>query len=424
MQQNRVKDLHAGLMSEIPLRDTLKNQLYAKYHALQDAALALDPPLPQHFSGRGIVICAGGPRLFACAWVLLHMLREVLGCTLPIEVWYVGAGEMDPIMLALLRTFHCVEPMDATGISSYERIRSQHPHALKPFAILHSSFREVLLIDADNVPIADPSFLFDTTQYTETGALFWPDLKPIPESSAVWELTRVPYRREPAFESGQLVIDKARCWKPLSVAMHLNEYANFYYKYLYGDKETFHFGWHMASRQYTMAASSPDVLMPASDPTRLATGPVLLQKDCSGKVLFQHKNWPKWTAFGENLHFPGFLYETECLQFLARLEKVWDGRVATNELTPPENYKSGASRWYRYLLIGQGQRLLEFLPNHGIGAGTRECERAWRVTDDGQALEILGDNWTTCRLRKDSDGIWKGNWLVNEKFTVELTALP
>jgi len=46
---------------------------------------------------------------------------------------------------------------------------------LKALAILLSRFSHVLLLDADNFPVKDPSFLFDLPAYTETGALFWPD---------------------------------------------------------------------------------------------------------------------------------------------------------------------------------------------------------------------------------------------------------
>ena len=79
-----------------------------------------------------------------------------------------------------------------------------------------------MLIDADNVPVRDPAFLFETAKYRETGALFWPDLKPIPESSGVWDLLRMRYREEPSFESGQLVIDKARCWRALRLKLSGN----------------------------------------------------------------------------------------------------------------------------------------------------------------------------------------------------------
>jgi hypothetical protein len=67
------------------------------------AAVIAQPPFPGgRFDGRGIVICAGGARLFTCAWVCAGLLRRHLGCTLPIEVWHLGPSEMGPPMRALL----------------------------------------------------------------------------------------------------------------------------------------------------------------------------------------------------------------------------------------------------------------------------------------------------------------------------------
>src|SRR5690242_8603824 len=48
---------------------------------------ALAPYPEGRFAGRGIVICAGGQRLFPNGWVCMRVLR-LLGCTLPIEFWH------------------------------------------------------------------------------------------------------------------------------------------------------------------------------------------------------------------------------------------------------------------------------------------------------------------------------------------------
>lgn len=49
---------------------------------------------------------------------------------------------------------------------------------LKPWALLNSSFRHVLMLDADSFPVTNPEFLFETPQYRDTGAIFWPDVRP------------------------------------------------------------------------------------------------------------------------------------------------------------------------------------------------------------------------------------------------------
>jgi len=50
---------------------------------------------------------------------------------------------------------------------------------IKAESIVASSFNEVLYLDSDNVPLADPAHLFDSELYAgknQPGVVFWPDL--------------------------------------------------------------------------------------------------------------------------------------------------------------------------------------------------------------------------------------------------------
>jgi hypothetical protein len=64
--------------------------------------------------------------------------------------------------------------------------------AAKPFAILLSSFREVIFIDADSLFFRNPAKLFDDPDYVETGALFFRDRTIMPESKRRWLLRVLP----------------------------------------------------------------------------------------------------------------------------------------------------------------------------------------------------------------------------------------
>ncbi len=128
---------------------------------------------PAHeFSGRGIVICGGGNKYFPCVWVCINMLRKV-GCLLPIELWHFST-EMSDLQKTLVSTLN-VKCIDATEVRRKKPVRNLGGWELKPYAIIHSSFREVLLLDADNVVVVDPEFLFNTAPYKRVGAIFWPD---------------------------------------------------------------------------------------------------------------------------------------------------------------------------------------------------------------------------------------------------------
>ncbi len=303
---------------------------YAEHQLRQDEALRAVPRYPAgRFAGAGIVIVAGGPRYFTCAWVCLTLLRGVLGCKLPIEVWYLGADEMSPHMLSLLERFD-VACVDASRVRRRHPIRRLGGWECKPYAILHSRFRDVILIDADNVPLRDPALLLAQPQYRETGTLFWPDFSRLARDNPIWEICRVPYRDEPELESGQVVIDKARCWRALHLAVHLNAWSDFYYQYVYGDKELFHFAWHMAGQSYALSPYRPQPVLVRGDRPSPAVRDILAftQHGFDGEPIFQHRCGAKWVAWGENPHVPGFTHEREALAAVAELRALWDGQPA------------------------------------------------------------------------------------------------
>jgi len=263
--------------------------------------------------GRGIVICGGGIKYGACAWVLIRLLRH-LGCDLPIEVWCLDDDEFDPDWVSM------VEPLGVRCVNAQEVAKS-HPHPrlggweLKPYAILHSRFREVLFLDADNVPVRDPTYMFDAPAYQATGTVFWPDPEVFntPLDSPLWAVFGAQPQISPDQESGQLLIDKFRCWKALELCNWYNQHSDFYYRHVYGDKETFRFAWQRLNQ-------------PISWPEKYASGNLfftLQQHDFEGRVLFQHRFYRKWSLYGHNTSIPGFEHEETCLTFLDELRQTW-----------------------------------------------------------------------------------------------------
>jgi hypothetical protein len=269
---------------------------------------SIGPYPASRFQGRGIVICAGGPRYFPCAWVCINMLRH-LGVTLPIEMWGLNSLEIDG------RTRSLVAPLGVRCVNAHV-VRKRYPvrilegWELKPYSILHSSFEEVLFLDADNVPIADPAKLFNSAPYKQHGAIFWPCYLPIQRSHPIWKVCGVPYRREPDFESGQMIINKARCWEALNLAMHMNENSDFYYKYARGDRDTFHMAWRKLEQEYAMIPFAMKYIESTA-----------CQHDFRGRRLFQHRFLAKWNLDQPNEVIRGFKMEDVCFRYLDELYK-------------------------------------------------------------------------------------------------------
>lgn len=303
--------------AQIDLRRMMP-QLVPVYKEMFFSKVKEEHPYPGGFSGRGIVICAGGQRYFPCAYVCINMLRDA-GCTLPIELWHMDSGEMSEEMKDIIRPFG-VACVNAGEVRVKHPVRIMNSYEIKPYSIIHSKFQEVLLLDADNVPLKNPEFLFDTEQYRETGAIFWPDYSSTRVGHLIWEICSLNHTDDPEFESGQIVLDKSRCWKELQVTMFMNDNSDFFYRVLLGDKDTFRMAWKACNRKYSLIPH-PIRKLPKT----------MVQHDFTGIALFQHRNASKWRLPDRkgvvNPQILGFEKESRCLNLLKELFAKWDGRI-------------------------------------------------------------------------------------------------
>lgn len=210
--------------------------------------LAHAGPFPSaSFKGRGIVIVGGGPIYSPPAYACVTFVRKT-GCQLPIEVW---TPPHEPIPDGVLPHFEALGVVvqnlaDVFPQQMHHRLRK---HVTKPAAILASSFREVLLLDADNIPLRDPTYLLDHDLYRDSGLMMWRDFWPCEAKPPAWDALGIPQHLRPSgsHESGELVIDKKHAWKPLLLALYLTLRGDVFYPMFsdngQGDKETFAFAW-------------------------------------------------------------------------------------------------------------------------------------------------------------------------------------
>jgi alpha 1,3-mannosyltransferase len=135
-------------------------------------------------------------------------------------------------------------------------------------AMLLSSFREVILLDADVLFFANPANLFSTPEYTQHGALFFRDRILSPTSRKQFLENSLPPPISPTVsqtnrwwlgtsghmqESGVVVVDKWRHFVALLLATLLNgperngrPGESGVYQMMHGDKETFWLSWEMS----------------------------------------------------------------------------------------------------------------------------------------------------------------------------------
>jgi len=375
------------------------------------------PSYKGHTQERGIIICAGGVKLFTNAWICINMLRHH-GCELPIQIWHLGLAELDDTMAELVRPYG-VECVDAYKIRAQEDdVRICNGYEVKPFSLKHCKFKEVLLIDADNCVCVDPTSLFDSDEFLQTGTLFWPDYGRLEPTRIIWKATGVRYQDEPEVESGQILIDRELAWKPLCLAGFYNEYSDFLFQHIHGDKETFHLAWRKCNYEYAMPRKGIHSLQGT-----------MCQHDFSDDRIFQHRNMEKWLFGGHNNIVEDFWYEDLCFDFLAQLKEKWDGVIRYKPPGPVRTMVDGVTphgKEFLYERKGYDRRVLSLRSDGGIGQGAASNETTWAVFEVGESSEIWFFNKEgnlTCRLYQQEEGKWTGRWEVHEKCEIVMLEL-
>jgi hypothetical protein len=334
------------------------------------------------FAGTGIVICAGGPGVFTNAYVLIHLLRVIHRCTLPIEVWHFGRAEMSTRMRLLLRELG-VDTVDADAALAARPAAIESGWQLKAYALMWSRFEDVLLLDADQVPLRDPAELFDWQCYRQSGAVLWPDIVDILAVNPVWQICDLQPRAVSAIESGQMLIDKRRHWASLQIALHFNEHASHYYRLLYGDKDTYLFALLLSGESYDIVPYRPFSDVPFC----------LYQRDLEGTPLFQHRTDAKWRYSGAQDELPGFALFAECIQALEKLRSLWNGLVFA---LPSRSLRSrnaedrlAADGGVDFVRPGEPPVRLALLPGGDIGAGRAADRMNWHCEEIAGEIELV-----------------------------------
>ena len=204
-------------------------------------SLKIPPPLPTPIE-RGIVLAGGGWKFFASLYVSVKMIRDT-GCSLPIQVWYLGDDEeFHPLMAETLPDVEWVDGCQFVRDHGLT-MKQLGGWELKAVAALGCPFEKFAFFDADAYPVYDPNLFFESRPFIRHGAMFFSDMRGQKLEPGQWGRFGLGYIDEQAWESGQFMVDKSRHWESLYRAWWLNAHSPYVYQHIYGDKDTFHLAW-------------------------------------------------------------------------------------------------------------------------------------------------------------------------------------
>ncbi|KAJ5613067.1 Alpha-mannosyltransferase [Penicillium lagena] len=205
------------------------------------------PPLLRYMPGtKGLVSTAGGSYLPVLV-ISLRMLRRT-GSKLPMEVFLADDSEYEehicevvlPALNARCIVLSHILNVAPTTISKYQ---------FKPFAMLFSSFEDILFLDADAFPLEKPDVLFKSEPFRSKGMITWPDFWASSASPLFYEIVGQPVPAmdlRQSTESGEIVMSKSKHLRTLLLCTYYNYWGPTHYYPLLsqgaageGDKETF-----------------------------------------------------------------------------------------------------------------------------------------------------------------------------------------
>jgi alpha 1,2-mannosyltransferase len=222
--------------------------LFKAHYHMRRMAQHLAPKVPFSKGTSGIVTTAN-VKYMSIFLVSLRMLRQT-GCTLPIEVFVNDWSEQDKSVCdTVLPSLNARCIVISNIYDTAAGVKQPDHYQYKIFAILFSSFQNILFLDSDAFPAYDPTFLFTKAPYTIHGLVTWPDYWAQTISAHFYHIAaipEVPSQSRLSTETGQLLLNKDIHRESLLMMVYYNYYGPDYYYILLsqgsqgaGDKETF-----------------------------------------------------------------------------------------------------------------------------------------------------------------------------------------
>ncbi|EEH15870.2 hypothetical protein PABG_05957 [Paracoccidioides brasiliensis Pb03] len=176
-------------------------------------------------------------------------ISRLSGTRFPVEVFIASQEQYDEVVCEqILPTMNAV-CIVLSGILGTNVVSRLEPFQLKSFAMLFSSFEQLLWLDASCFPIHDAIEIFQSKPFTHVGLVTWPDFwssDPSRFFNTIASKPEPPVSERASTDGGQLLISKKTHAKTLLLASYYNYYGETHFYLLLSqsdvggsDKETY-----------------------------------------------------------------------------------------------------------------------------------------------------------------------------------------
>ena len=254
---------------------------------------------------KGVVICAGSNH-FVSSVILINLLIKK-DPNVYIEWYYVG-DELIDFQINYLKTVSNINLRNCLDIIPkwFGNIPEEHIKGfmIKPFALMVSEIENILLIDGDNMPVFDINTLFENENYIKYGNIFWLDLlfsseetnkQMMSQGVEIYEKLGIQSPMDKGFnlaESGQVVVNKIKCWKALCLSYFLNFHYKIFYSLFFGDKDLYYIAFQFTNTEYYQSPYYPHGIS-TEDKSFAISNTIIQRHPNDGSYGFIHRTLSK-----------------------------------------------------------------------------------------------------------------------------------
>jgi len=229
---------------------------------------------------KGIVICGGGKYLTSL-YVSIKGIRH-FKCNLPISIFHYGDKEISFLQKKYFKDLN-VNFFDVIEMKKKYPFRRLISYSIKIFALCYCEYEDVLLLDADNCVLDNPDFIFDSSEYKKHNCVFFKDAFHLDNeikyylNEDVCNNFNLKFEKQESIDSGQIYINKINKSKELQLVKWWNEFNDYSYEILWGDKDLYLLSFKQLNSNYFVNKYEP------------IRKNGLLQFDLNGNALFSHR---------------------------------------------------------------------------------------------------------------------------------------
>eukprot|EP00835_Amoeboradix_gromovi_P000676 NODE_25_length_35605_cov_0.353461.p8 type:complete len:371 gc:universal NODE_25_length_35605_cov_0.353461:6067-7179(+) len=182
----------------------------------------------------GIVYLVYPKSLLSC-YTSIGFLKATENENYPIEIWY----HSDETSIDKISIFENVSVRNLKDYSVSVDSKLKNNYHFKSVAILNSNFAKVIYVDADALVLDNLDVLLEL--HSSSPVVAAQDYWFTPISNPIYSLFKVSTKYTRDMEAGFLIVDKSKLSvkKSLQMAVEMNLNHDIFYKYIWGDKDTF-----------------------------------------------------------------------------------------------------------------------------------------------------------------------------------------